>query len=132
MDQLIIQLDEEKTLRSNIQAMNEELSIESQKQGAKIEFLMAKNIEQEEEILLLKTKIINDSNNNLKQQIFQQSKKMNDKSSPRLPPSSCRQLSTIGHYLDGIYLVANQDTNKIETVYCDFESTTRKNIFINI
>ena len=52
-------------------------------------------------------------------------------SSPRLPPSSCRQLSTIGHYLDGIYLVANPDTNKIETVYCDFESSTRKNIFIN-
>jgi len=46
-------------------------------------------------------------------------------SSPRLPPSSCRQLSTIGHYLDGIYLVANVDSNKIETVYCDFGSSTR-------
>ena len=56
-------------------------------------------------------------------------------SSPRLPPSSCRQLSTIGHYLDGIYLVANADSNKIETVYCDFGSSTRnalKIIQINI
>ncbi len=51
---------------------------------------------------------------------------ISDDSSPRLPPSSCRQLSTIGHYLDGIYLIANQETNKIETVYCDFGSSTRK------
>ena len=56
---------------------------------------------------------------------------ISDDSSPRLPPSSCRQLSTIGHNLDGIYLVANPDTNKIETVYCDFGSSTRK-IHLNL
>lgn len=35
-------------------------------------------------------------------------------------PSSCRELSLIGHYLDGLYLVWNQATRKIETVYCGF------------
>ena len=129
MDQLIIQLEEEKTLRSNLQALNEDLSIESQNQRSKIEFLMSENIKQDEEILLLKNKMINDySNNNFKKQKFQPTEKMNDDSSSRLPPSSCRQLSTIGHYLDGIYLVANPDTNKIETVYCEFEATAHKKV----
>lgn len=35
-------------------------------------------------------------------------------------PSSCRELSLIGHSLDGFYLVKNVDTNKIQTVYCEF------------
>jgi len=93
---------------------------------------MAKNIKLEEEILLFKKNRINDSDNSLIQQNFQPVEKMNDDSSPRLPPSSWRQLSTIGHYLDGIYSITNPGTNKIETVYCDFESSTHKNIFINI
>jgi len=124
MDQLIIQLDEEKTLRSNLQAMNKELSYECQKQAAKIDFFMGQTIiKQEEEVFLLKKKIINGSYNSHKQP----TEKMSDDPSPQLlPPSSCRQLSTIGHYLDGIYLVANPDTNKIETVYCVFESSARK------
>jgi len=122
MDQLVIELEEEKTLRSNLQAMNKELSNESKKQRSEIEFLMAENIKQEKEIHLLKNKLITDSNNNDKQQNIQPFKKMSVDLSPRLPPSSCRQLSTIGHYLDGIYLVANQDTNKVESVYCDFGS----------
>jgi len=90
MDQLIVELDEEKILRRNLQAMNEEISIESQKQGANIELLMAKNIKREEEILLLKENRMNDSDHSLKQQNFQPTEKMNDDSSPRLPPSSCR------------------------------------------
>lgn len=28
----------------------------------------------------------------------------------------CRQLPFVGRYLDGIYLIANPDTHKIETV----------------
>jgi len=37
-------------------------------------------------------------------------------------PSSCGDLSLIGHNLNGLYLVQNSDTDKIETVYCDFET----------
>ena len=52
-----------------------------------------------------------------------------DLSSLRLPPTSCRQLAFIGHRLNGIYLIANPDTNKIETVYCDF-GANRKRYFL--
>lgn len=35
-------------------------------------------------------------------------------------PSSCRDLSLMGHILSGLYLVQNPDTYKIETVFCSF------------
>lgn len=124
MDHLITQLEEEKTLRRDLQALNLKLSTESQKQGAKIDFLMAQNIEQEKEINLLKKTRLNDLDNVLTLLKSQQSKNMNnDQSSPRLPPSSCQQLSTVGHYLSGIFLVANPNLKKIQTVYCEFGST---------
>jgi len=31
-----------------------------------------------------------------------------------------RELSLIGHSLDGLYLLKNPNTKKIETVFCDF------------
>ena len=36
------------------------------------------------------------------------------------PPSSCQELAMLEHYLDGIYLVKNKGTKKIETVFCKF------------
>lgn len=36
------------------------------------------------------------------------------------PPSSCQELSMLDHYLDGLYLVKNEETNKIESVFCQF------------
>ena len=129
LDQLVIQLEEERIHRSNLQALNSKLE-------TRID-------QQEEEIRLLKTRINNDDHPINKPKSFENDAVSHDdlrnagvKSdiSPRLPPSSCRQLSTIGHYLDGIYLVANPDTNKIEAVYCDFGSSTRKylhNLFIS-
>ncbi len=142
MEQITTQLDEEKTLRSHLQAVNSELEVkineladENQSQEEKINVLMTKSALQEEEIRILK-KI------NMNHVIFtnQKSAQQEDKntiengvnnempdppSSPRLPPSSCRQLSTIGHYWDGISLIANPDTNKIEAVFCEFGSSTR-------
>jgi len=149
LDQLVIQLEEEKLLRGNFQLLSAELekkihqlAVDNVKQKelfeAKIDILIAQNAQQDEEINQLKNKIklidvadsihpkaslngeertvINNGADDL----------ISDDPSLRLPPSSCRQLSTIGHYLDGIYLVANSDTNKIETVYCEFGSSTRK------
>jgi len=43
-----------------------------------------------------------------------------DSSTRAIAPSSCRELSLIGHSLDGLYLVQNVDTRKIETVLCNF------------
>jgi len=90
---------------------------------AKIDFLIDQNIQQEEEIRQLKNEIRKDAPKSLQQNsphhYEEQRPAMNKNeagddlllsngSSPRLspssrlPPSSCRQLSTIGHYLDGI------------------------------
>lgn len=40
-------------------------------------------------------------------------------------PSSCRDLSILGHSLDGLYLVQNVDTNKIESVLCNFGTSSK-------
>ncbi len=43
-----------------------------------------------------------------------------DSSTRAVVPSSCRELSLIGHSLDGLYLVQNRETKKVETIYCNF------------
>jgi len=122
MDQLLVQLEDEKLHRTNLQALNEKLQ-------TKIDFLMSRSTKQEEEISLLKNR--NCADNSIQPKRQENSIIMGDVNidssslSPKLPPSSCRQLSTIGHYLNGIYLVANQDTNKIETVYCNFGTSSK-------
>ena len=52
---------------------------------------------------------------------------MSDDSSIRavIAPSSCRGLSMIGHILDGLYLVQNSDTKKVETVFCTFGTSSK-------
>jgi len=120
----------EKNLRNNLQVLNEELSfkinqlaMENQKQEEKIKSLMIQSESQEKEIRLLKS---TEPKSQIKNVVENENKLINsDSTLPRVPPSSCRQLSTIGHYLDGIYLVANPDTKKIETVYCDFGGTRK-------
>ena len=144
-DELLLQLEEEKILRDHL--LNQ-LATENAKQNERyyrletkfedeIRFLTNQNIKQDEEILHLKQ--INDGIassksrkvKNDERQIFasESGGGKPDDQLPKLPPSSCRQLSTIGHYLDGIYLVANPDTNKIETIYCYF-GHTRNVIYI--
>ena len=130
MKQVLSSLEMEKNLRNNLQVLNEELSfkinqlaMENQKQEEKIERLMIQSESQENEIRLLKS---TEPKSQIKNVVENENKLINsDSKSPRVPPSSCRQLSTIGHYLDGIYLVANPDTKKIETVYCDFGGTRK-------
>jgi len=43
-----------------------------------------------------------------------------DSSARAIVPSSCRELATAGHSIDGLYLVQNSDSRKIEAVFCDF------------
>jgi len=133
VDQLLYQLEQEKVFRGDLKAINEELktrfndlAAENQKHKEQINILMTRSTHQEQEIHLLKTKHYADDiikpksheNRDRKMGLTDDASSL----SPRLPPSSCRQLSDIGHYLDGLYLVANLNTNKIETVYCDFGS----------
>jgi len=138
---LLNQLEEEKQFRGDLKALNEvlqtrfnDLAAENQKHKEQIDILITRSTHQEQEIHLLKTRHFIDDIIKPKSHENIDSRKMSltdnaDSLSPRIPPSSCRQLSTIGHYLDGIYLVANPDTNKIETVYCEFGSSTRNILY---
>ncbi len=38
------------------------------------------------------------------------------------PPSSCQELSMLDYYLDGLYLVRNKQTKKIQIVFCKFSA----------
>jgi len=134
LDKLNNRLEGEIEMRQNLQALNSKLvmqidqlvteNIEQNQRfdrlesefETKIDLLTTQRAQQEEEIKLLKNKPASIKTNSIP---------IESDSSPRLPPSSCRQLSTIGHSLDGIYLVANQDTKKIEAIYCEFGSSTR-------
>jgi len=54
--------------------------------------------------------------------------------SPALtPPSSCQDLAMLDYYLDGLYLVKNKQTKKIQTVFCKFsvDNQGRMNSFIS-
>ena len=43
-----------------------------------------------------------------------------DSSTRMIVPSSCRKLAIAGHSFDGLYLVQNPNSRKIEAVFCDF------------
>lgn len=122
LDSLQTKFDQLEARNVELETRFLELSDENRKQEANIAFLTTQNTHQEEEIRLLK------SRNSAESKITNRASSENViegkvNSSPKTPPSSCRQLSTIGHSLDGIYLVSNPDTNKIETVYCVFGQT---------
>jgi len=144
MDQLSNKLSEEITLRQHYQTKSSEfetqislLVTENIKQNERFDLLQTEFLDQihqlktqsakqEEEIRLLNLKIAAfETSENKNANFVPNENGIKSDSLPRLPPSSCRQLSTIGHYLDGIYMVANPDTNKIEAVYCEFGSSTR-------
>jgi len=44
------------------------------------------------------------------------------------PPSSCQDLLKLGYHLDGLYLVKNEQINKIQTVFCQFIDGTEGKI----
>jgi len=41
------------------------------------------------------------------------------------PPSSCQDLAMLDYYLDGLYLVKNKQTKKIQTVFCKFSDDNK-------
>ena len=47
------------------------------------------------------------------------------------PPSTCQELALLEYYLDGLYLVKNKQTNKVQIVFCKFsEEDKGKIIFL--
>jgi len=61
--------------------------------------------------------------------IYREENSIGQSSTRAIAPASCGELSLIGHSLDGLYLVRNPDTNKIETVLCDFGTTSKFDLF---
>ncbi|MFO0089475.1 MAG: hypothetical protein ACK518_01450 [bacterium] len=112
---------------------------------AKISNHETKISNQEEEIIQLKAKIdanlgagqhpsgsfdderdLHPNNDNKMSSIINKKENLSGDSSTRaLAPSSCRELSIAGHILDGLYLIQNQDTKKIETVLCNFGTSSK-------
>ena len=44
------------------------------------------------------------------------------------PPSSCQELAILDHNLDGLYLVKNKETKKIQTIFCKFSDENKGRI----
>jgi len=65
------------------------------------------------------------SNYNMMGSIHRKQDSSDDSSTRAVLPSSCRDLSLIGHSLNGLYLVQNLDTKKIETVFCNFGTSSK-------
>ena len=64
--------------------------------------------------------------NNNKMSLTDKKESLPDNHLPKdVTPSSCRDLALIGHTLNGLYLVQNLETNKIETVYCNFKTPSK-------
>lgn len=80
----------------------------------KIGHLESKNAEQDKEIAKLKTKIVS-------KPVTPISTGLSKQKGAGIP-SSCSELEQRGHSFDGLYLVKNPGTKKIETVFCRFET----------
>ncbi len=53
---------------------------------------------------------------------------LQDANQPKEMPTSCEALQELGHKLNGFYLIKTARPNQgsqIETVFCDFQSSTR-------
>jgi len=68
------------------------------------------------------------SNDHQMNPIYRKESSSDGSSTRALLPTSCRDLSQFGHTLDGLYLVKNVDTKKVEAVFCDF-GTSSKSVF---
>jgi len=98
-----------------------------------VDFLERKDIENEakisdqgEEIIQLKAKMdLRSSNYHQMNSVYSKEGSSDDFLAKAVLPSSCRDLSLIGHNLDGLYLVQNIDTKKVETIFCDFGTSSK-------
>lgn len=104
------------------------------KNEEKVDILTLKILKQEEEIIKLKSTIDNSKQNSERshneRELHSAKNNMNTSTSyntygsvskTSAIPSSCKELSLIGHSLDGLYLIQNRETHKVETTFCDFE-----------
>jgi len=100
---------ESKIRIGNLEAKIGRLEEKSSEKLAKLDLLEATIAEQDKAITKLKTKIFSNPVNPITHGF-----------SKKGIPSSCSELAKRGHSSDGLYLVKNHGTKKIETVFCNF------------
>jgi len=122
--------------------LQEELKAELKSLRVKVDLLEARNVENEATILKQGEKIIKLEKSKMDGRKLIESDRLapallstdyngqrssnsdEDSSTKAIAPSSCRELSLLGHSLDGLYLVQNVETNKIQTVLCNFGTSS--------
>lgn len=109
----------------------EEIKAENVKLNSDVKYLKSQISTQDEEMKLLKNKISEFESTKWMSQ-YNAATTAHEKSSNYQtndeavtianypPPSSCLDLRKAGHFAHGFYLVKNNQTNDIETVYCHF------------
>ena len=90
------------------------------KMGAKLESIQSSGPSRDELVTELRS-----SKDNTMGSLYRKEGSSDDSSTRAVKPSSCRDLSLIGYILDGLYLVQNLDTKKVETVFCDFGTSSK-------
>jgi len=102
---------------------NEQMKAHLSQQGEKI-LLLEKNISELESLVIALKPTASCSKN-----MGNVESKKKRRSSPRASalPKTCQELRTSGHFADGVYLVINEETNKIEAIFCQFLTAARSN-----
>lgn len=113
----------------------EELKAENVKLNSDVKYLRSQISTQDEEMKLLKNKISEfESTKWLSRYNTADEKTTNYQSDEAVsianypPPSSCLDLRKAGHFAHGFYLVKNNQTNDIETVYCHFVAANNSKV----
>ena len=105
---------------AKIREQGEEIIQFKAKMDAKMESIQSSGPSRDELVTELRS-----SKDNTMGSLYRKEGSSDDSSTRAVKPSSCRDLSLIGHILDGLYLVQNVDTKKVETVFCDFGTTSK-------
>jgi len=126
-------------LKAELKSLRVKVDLLEARNIENVDFLKTKISKQEEEIVQLKAKndakqeaghpsgnrfderdLLTNNDNKMSSTVNKKESLSGGSSTRALAPSSCRELSNAGHSFDGLYLVQNQDTKKIETILCTF------------
>jgi len=90
-----------------------------------LQVLKMQNKEQAKRIDLLEKKLAAMLQNTPPPSELNQMKNARASKAALTPPSSCQDLSNLDYFLDGLYLVKNKQTKKIQTVFCQFTAPNK-------
>ena len=128
------EMKSQKTEINQLKYENEELKAQLSQQGQKI-------FQQDQKILFLENKIFKEEpfgphtkpTDSCTKKVDSVASKKKEKSLSRaLLPTSCEELRNEGHFANGIYLVLNEETHKIEAVLCQFLGAKQGRMGINL